>query len=268
MNHKKYTDANREAWNEVTPIHQKHRKIDLKSKFQKKGFSTLDSTITAKLKEIGLKDKTVAQVFCNNGRELLSMINLGAVSGVGFDISDEAIKEADELKAISNLSVEFVRTDVYDIDEKYSGKIDLVYLSIGGLVWVPDLDSAFEKIAALLKPGGYLVIYDEHPFYYMLACEDEDGFDPEILEKPIYSYFKTDPWVSNSGIDYIGKTRYKAKTNYNFTHKFSDLINAIAKQGIIISELQEYPHDLSGEMEHLESKKILPLSYLLIGIKL
>ncbi len=267
MNHKKYTDANREAWNEVTPIHRKHRQIDLKLKFREKGYSTLDSTITDKLKEIGLKNKTVAQVFCNNGRELLSMINLGAVSGVGFDISDEAIKEADELKAISGLSAEFVRTDVYDIDNDYSNRFDLVFLSIGGLVWAPDLDGAFVRIAALLKPGGHLVIYDEHPFYYMLACEDEEGFDHKFPEKPIYSYFKTDPWISNSGIDYIGKTTYKAKTNYNFTHKFSDLINAIAKQGIIISELQEYPHDLSGEMEYLESKKILPLSYLLTGIK-
>lgn len=265
MDYKKYTEANREAWNEVTPIHQKHRKINLKEEFKKPGYSTLDNTITPKLKEIGLDNKDIAQVCCNNGREVLSIINLGAKYGVGFDISDEVIKEADELKTISELNAEFVRTDVYDIEEKYYNRFDLVYLSIGGLGWLPDLKLAFEKIISLIKPNGYLVIYDVHPFYYMLAFSDEDGYDPECPEKPVFSYFRTEPWVGNDGIDYIGKTSYKSKTNYDFTIKMSDIVNGVAQNGIVIKELNEYPHDISDGMPELAQKGIMPFSYLLIG---
>jgi SAM-dependent methyltransferase len=267
MDPKKYTEANRDAWNEATHVHQKHRGGSLKEKFREKGFSTLDETITAMLKDIGLKDKHVAQVFCNNGRELLSIINLGAASGVGFDISDEAIKEADELKNISGLKAEFVRTDIFDIDKIYFNKFELVYISIGGLTWVQDLDAAFGKIIGLLKPGGHLVIYDQHPFYFMLALDDEDGYDPAHPDKPVYSYFKTEPWSSTSGIDYVGKTKYKAKVNYSFTHKFADIITTVAQKGIVIKELYEYPHDLTEALDDLAEKKIIPLSYLLIGKK-
>ena len=42
MERKEITETNREAWNEVTPLHQKARKIDLAEKFKEKGFSLLD----------------------------------------------------------------------------------------------------------------------------------------------------------------------------------------------------------------------------------
>lgn len=67
----------------------------------------------------------------------MSLINIGAESGVGFDISDEAIKEANELKEISGLNCDFIRTDVYDIDEKYNNRFDLVYISIGQFSTTP-----------------------------------------------------------------------------------------------------------------------------------
>jgi len=126
MDIKKYTEANREAWNEVIPIHQKSHSRNLKHEFTKKGYSVLDEIETALLKDIGLKGKNVAHLCCNNGRELLSIINIGAASGVGFDISDEAIREANELRELCELNCDFVRTDVYDIDDKYTNSFDLV----------------------------------------------------------------------------------------------------------------------------------------------
>jgi len=262
---KKYTEANREAWNEVTPVHEKNRKINLREEFKKPGFSTLDQTITGLLMEIGLEGKKVAQVCCNNGRELLSLINLGAKEGVGFDISDEALKIAEELKQISGLNVEFVRTDIYDLDNKYDKDFDLVYISVGALAWMPDLNKFFGKSISLLKPGGDIVIYEGHPFIYMLAMEDEEGYDPDNLYKIAYSYFRTEPWVNDSGIDYIGKTKYKSKINYNFTYKISDCINALINNGIEIKGLNEYSHDIGEEFDYLEKDKLIPLSYVLIG---
>jgi hypothetical protein len=34
MDRKKITESNREAWNEVTPLHQKARKVNLEEKFR------------------------------------------------------------------------------------------------------------------------------------------------------------------------------------------------------------------------------------------
>jgi len=41
MDIRKYTNANREAWNEVTPIHQNARKENYEELFRKKGYHKL-----------------------------------------------------------------------------------------------------------------------------------------------------------------------------------------------------------------------------------
>lgn len=267
MDLKKYTEANRQSWNEVAPIHQKARKIDLKEEFKRPGYSTLDNVITSKLKEIGMEGKKVAQLCCNNGREVLSLVNIGAESAVGFDISDEAIAEAKELTGISGLGCKFVRTDVYDIDEKYFNKFDLIYISIGALYWLPDLDRFFKIVGNMLIDEGMLVIYESHPFTNMLAQENEEEFDKDNPTKAAFTYFRDEPWVCDDGIDYIGKSTYKGITNYGWAYKISDIINSVIKSGFVICEFLEYAHDTSCEFEHLEKVGKIPLSYILIGRK-
>ena len=270
MDIKKYTDANREAWNEAILVHQKARlkkKIDYKKAFAQKGYSTLDKYELAKLKEIGLKGKRVAQLCCNNGRETLSLINMGAQSGVGFDISDEAIKEARKLAEISGLDCEFVRTDVYDIGEEYYDSFDLVYITIGAMAWLPDLNKFFGVVSKLLKKNGNLMIYEHHPFCYMLAMEGDDEFDPNNPLKIVHSYFRTEPWVGDDGIDYIGGTKYKAKTSYDFTNTLMNIINSVASNGIRIQEYSECGHDISNEFELQEKEQLIPLCFILLGLK-
>ncbi|CEH28919.1 hypothetical protein AM501_26975 [Aneurinibacillus migulanus] len=265
MSIKKYTEANREAWNEVTPIHQKARNINVKKQFKEKGFSLLDKVITEKFKEINIHGKTVAQLCCNNGIELLSIINLGAKSGTGFDISDYAIQEANELAIVSNLPCTFIRTDVYDIGKEHTEQYDLVYISIGALTWLPDLQRFFTIVSGLLKKEGTLVIYEMHPFLNMFAVEGETEFEEPL--KVAFSYYKNDPWVSYKGIDYIGGTAYKSKPNYSFSHTLSNLLNSIMQSGIHIKEFNEYGHDISCIFGHLEKENKLPLSYILVGKK-
>jgi len=270
MDLKKYTDANRKAWNEATLVHQKARvkkKINLKKEFSKKDYSTLDEYETAKLKEIGLEGKRVAQLCCNNGRETLSLVNLGVDSAVGFDISDEAINEAKGLAEVSGLNCEFVRTDIYDIGDEYKDAFDLIYITIGAMGWMPDLFKYFKVVSNILRPGGHLMIYEHHPFCYMMAMNDEDEFVPDDPLKIAYSYFRTEPWIGTDGIDYIGGTKYEAKTSYDFTQTLSVVINSIAGNGIRIKEFTEYAHDIStGFLEHEKEGKI-PLSYILVGVK-
>ena len=267
MDRKKITEANRLAWNQVTPVHQKARKVDLKKEFETPGYSTLDDLITEKLKSVGLDGKDVAQLGCNNGRETISLVNLGARSAVGFDISDEAIAEANELAAIAKVDCRFVRTDVYDIGEEYHNRFDLIFISVGALSWLPDLDHFFVIVSSLLKPGGSLVMYEMHPILYIFGTEDDEGYDPNEPDKIMYSYFRTEPWVDETGIDYIGGSRYESAPSYSYTQKISDIINAVLRSGIILDEFLEFPHDISEPFRDLEKVGNMPLCFILRGTK-
>ncbi|MEC0090873.1 class I SAM-dependent methyltransferase [Paenibacillus macquariensis] len=265
MNIKTYTESNREAWNEVNPIHQKHNPIQLSEAFQAKGYSTLDEHITRTFLRLGLQGRNVAQLCCNNGREVLSLVNLGAQSGTGFDISDHAIEEAKGLATTSGLPCTFVRMDVYDIDSVHSNQYDLIYISIGALTWLPDLNKFFKIASTLLKKGGLLVIYEMHPMLNMLAMEDEPEFEDPM--KIAFSYFKSEPWINNTGIDYVGNTTYESATNYSFSHTLASIFNAVIKSGIHITEYEEHNHDISCVFAHLEKEAKLPMSYTMIGKK-
>jgi SAM-dependent methyltransferase len=267
MELKKYTNANREAWNQAVVIHRKGRKIDLVEEFRKPGYSTLDEVITGKLNDIGLTDKSVCQICCNNGRELLSLLNLGANDGVGFDISDQAIAEANELREASRLNCQFVRSDAYDINEEYANRFDLVYISIGALCWLPDLERLFAIVAGMLKPAGKLVIYEKHPITDTIAIPSEEAFDPADQLKVVYDYFRTEPLVSDHGFDYVGKTTYQGKTNYDFMQTIGYIITSIARNNLVIEEMTEFRHDISEIFEHLGNDSKLPLSYILIAHK-
>ena len=90
---KRYTEANRAAWNEVMPLHQRAAKEKWTESFSRPGFVALDEAEIELWQQVGLPSKRVAQLLCNNGVELMSLKNMGAEECVGFDISDEAIKD-------------------------------------------------------------------------------------------------------------------------------------------------------------------------------
>ncbi|PKK83005.1 MAG: hypothetical protein CVT49_10700 [candidate division Zixibacteria bacterium HGW-Zixibacteria-1] len=267
MDRKKIIEANREAWNEAIQKHQQARGDELKNGFARKGFSILDETITEKMKQLRIEGMDAAQLCCNNGRELLSMINLGAKSGVGFDLSDDAIKEADELAAIAGANCKFVRTDVLEIGPEYNNSFDLIYISIGALTWLPDLGGFFKIVSRLMRKNGTLLIYEQHPFAFMLAAADEPEYDQKHPLNVAYSYYRTEPWANDTGIDYVGMTTYKAKEAFSFTQKLSDIFNAIIAAGINITEFIEYDHDISKMWEHIEKEKKIPLCCILVGRK-
>ncbi len=265
--HKKITDANRAAWNEVTPYHMKARGDDFLRKIEDPNYSALDKIITDKLNEIGIKGKSVAQICCNNGREAISLRNMGAEKVIGFDISDEAIEEARKLNKLTGKRCRFVRADVYDIDEIYFNQFDIVFITIGSLAWLPDLPGFFQIVSNMLKPSGHLVIYEMHSFAYVFPCIDDPDYDPQNPYNVTYSYFRKEAWANNDGIDYLGGEKYEGKTNYSYTQTLSDIINPIIKSGMTLREFLEYPHDISNIYEFFEKEQKLPLCFILIASK-
>ena len=154
-----YTDANRAAWDEVAPLHAQQNLEKLLEAFALPGYSSLDEHCHAPLMEIGVQGKSVAQICCNNGRELLSMKNLGAGRCVGFDASAPFIEQARQLaKAAGHEDVSFVAADVYDVPKFQDATFDIVLSTIGVLSWMPDLPAFFGVAAGLTNRADIFLL--------------------------------------------------------------------------------------------------------------
>jgi len=262
---KTYTAANRLAWNEAMPFHQRANKSKWDDLFSVPGYSVIREPEFGHIQSLNLKAKKIAHLCCNNGVELMSLINVGADQGIGFDISDMAIDEANQRAKKFDSNCHFVQSDVYDIPVTYYGSFDIVYLSIGCLGWLPDLQSFFEKVSALLKTSGILFIHESHPFTVMLPADDRKDLNPLQIIEP---YFKAEPYIESDGIDYIGNTTYKSEPMYWFVWTLSDIFNSLIKNGLHLEHFSEYPEDISTQHQRTEKAQAgIPLSYILIARK-
>lgn len=261
-----YTEANRDAWNEVMILHQQAAKEEWDRAFTQPGFACIVDVQLALFKQLGLAGKAVAHLCCNNGVELLSLKNLGAGECVGFDISDLAIQEAQERAARCQIDCSYVRTDVYAIGPAYEARFDIVYMTAGALGWLPDLTRFFATAAALLKPGGCIFIHEIHPFSEMLQFDDAD--DAELLQI-IAPYFKAEPYVDYGDLDYVGGTEYTStKPQYWFVHTLSDILMSLLHNHLTLEHFYEYETDISAGHQKLEQAQVgVPLSYLLVARK-
>lgn len=260
MNRSELAEANRLAWNEAAPRHERFLST-LIERFKKPGYNILGPLGTEAFTELGIKGKSVAQLCCNNGRELLSVRNLGADRCVGFDISEEFIKQAQLLTRTNNRDCEFVCADVHEIPAIYDGCFDIVFYSAGSLRWMPDLVPFFSVIVRLLKPNGWLLAQEIHPILDMFENE-RGGPSPKVCA----SYFRTKPFVQEGGLDYYGKTTYDSLPAYWFHHKLSDVIQAAIANGLRVTSFTEHEHDVSNAYRHLQKLKLkFPMSYTLVA---
>ena len=208
---------------------------------------------------MGVKGKTVAQLGCSKGIELISIKNLGARHCIGFDISDEFLKQAKEIDKLAQTHCEFIQTDIYDIDVRFDNSFDLVYISIGVICWMPDIKKFFSIVSRLLKPQGLVYIVEQHPLLDMLSSGDEDS--PVSFD---YSYFMTEPVVETQGLDYQTGQGYDSEPNYSFHHKLSDIFNAAIENGLYIDYFEELSEHISGVWYNVEKQgPEIPMSYVL-----
>lgn len=257
---KDFTTANRAAWDDAAPIHARQNQAGLIESFRKPGFSCLDEVETRRLEALGVAGKDVAQICCNNGRELLSVKNMGAARCVGFDGAQGFVDQGRELAQAGGLDVEFVCTDIYDIDKAFDVGFDLVTITIGVLGWMPDLARFFAVLARLIKPGGALFIYEQHPILDMVEPAEADA--PIVWE---LSYFNKEPYVETGGLDYFGGEKYEAKPATSFSHTMAEVVMAGLDNGLAVEHFEEFPHHISNTWWNVEKSGIgLPMCYTLV----
>lgn len=252
-------EQNRKAWNETAAIHERARMSELLQAARLPGFSTLDATEEAILGTLGLGQRpfAVAQLCCNNARELLSIKLRGAGHCTGFDISDAFIEQGQRLAEAAGVELELVRTSVFDIDPRYEGRYDVVYVTVGALGWMPDIDAFIAVAARLLVPGGALFIYEMHPILDML--------DPDSGLTLKHSYFRTERYVNDNEADYYDPSQTVSEPSYWYHHRMADIIGACLRHGLRLEHFDEHAQDLSNVFAHLAPERMLPLSYTLVA---
>jgi len=71
---KEYTQANREAWNEVMPRHQKAAREKWDQAFMQPGYVCIEGVELELLRRMGIKGRAAAHLFCNNSDILMALI--------------------------------------------------------------------------------------------------------------------------------------------------------------------------------------------------
>ena len=133
-----------------------------------KGYSELREGISANdLIEIpqffdligDVKDKTILDIGCGAGGHDRKLIELGAKSVLGIDISTKMLEEAKKNK--NSDKIEYQLLSMNDL-EKLDRKFDLVVSSLA-IHYIEDYDGLCKKVYNLLNDGGYFVFSHGHP---------------------------------------------------------------------------------------------------------
>jgi SAM-dependent methyltransferase len=158
----------------VEPTDENLRAFDRAHAPVERGEATLPAQVRESLAE--LKGKRVLHLGCGSGAATAEFVELGA-SVTGVDPSDGALETA----RARGPSVLWIHAELDSLPaELQRGRFDLVYAGPETTQAVRDLDLFAGTVGTALKPGGDLLLYDEHP---AALCIDglmhwrEDYFD-------------------------------------------------------------------------------------------
>ncbi len=259
-----YIAGNKAAWEEAFEHRYEGWCEHMAQRLRAETLPYVNPMLTDALLRLDLKGKAVAQFCCNNGREILSVMGLGAARGVGYDIAENMVQSARETAAAAGIACEFQACNVLDIPDAYTGQFDFVFFTIGAITWFQDLQALFAVAARCLRPGGMLMINDFHPLINMLPLPGEDAFDAQSPNRIAYSYFRAEPWLEQNSGAYMTQHR-NTQIFTSFSHTMEAIVNALIGAGLTIASLREFDTDIG--MTDAYDGLGYPLSYILTAVK-
>ena len=178
-----------------------------------------------------VKGQTMLHLQCHFGLDTLSWARRGAIV-TGMDFSGTAIAKARELTVEACLEATFVECAVYDLPQHLAGKFDIIFVSYGALIWLPDLERWADVVDQFLKPGGRLCIAEFHPHWYGL------NWDTYQIEYPYFNSGEAFEEVATKS--YAGSDEYAGMREFFWSHSLSETIQPLLKRGIQIRHFEEY----------------------------
>lgn len=269
-----YIEANRKNWDDRVPIH-----LSSPTAYDVDGFigdpEKLSFTVRFDLQHLpDVRGKSMLHLMCHIGLDTLSWARLGA-DAMGIDFSGESIRVAAETAERAGLNVRFAQSNVYEARTAVEGEFDVVYMSSGVLMWLPDIDRLSGVVASLLKPGGLFHLTEIHPLALALDLPSADG-SLRIVRPYLGS---GEPFVEESEESYVqGEGAIEHATSYQWAHGLGEVANAFTRHGMRLSLLREYPFGgfppgaplvrrADGWHEYPPDPNMTPLMYTLQAVK-
>jgi SAM-dependent methyltransferase len=230
-NEHEYRAANRANWNDRAEIHLESAFYDVEGWLRAQP-GPRQREIDALGDVAGLR---LIHLQCHFGLDTLAFARAGAMV-TGLDFSPVAIDSARQLAARAGLADRstFVCADVYDAAATLEGAAyDIVYVSLGALCWLPDVDRWAAVVGALAAPGGRLYLHDVHPLAWTLS-DDDLSF--------AYTYFEEGaPFIDDSDKTYTDASRPVEHTrSYEWNHSLGEIVTALVAHGLRITMLSEH----------------------------
>ncbi len=261
---KDYKTINKKLWNDKTKVHLGSKFYDVES--FRKGNSSLKHIELELLGEI--RDKRILHLQCHFGMDSISMARMGA-QVTGVDLSDEAIKAANNLRDECNVSAKFINSDVYDLIDVHEGQYDIVFSTYGTIGWLPDMDRWAEVVNHYLKPSGKLILVEFHPVLWMM---DDD------FQKIEYSYFNKEAIEELTEGSYADNNAKIKNPSISWNHPIGEVITSLLNKGMKITHFSEYDYSVYDCFDHtiqIEEGKfmikglegVLPLMYAMTASK-
>jgi SAM-dependent methyltransferase len=226
--------ANRDNWNARVPVHVAPDGYDLE---RLRADATAISEIVAfDIERLGdLSGKDLVHLQCHIGTDTVSLARLGATV-TGLDFAEDAITEARDLAEACGVPVRFEVGNVYDAPSVLRQTYDIVYTGVGAINWLPDIARWAQVVAALLRPGGRLHLFEGHPVLWCVG--DDTGPDDVRLN---YPYFETaSPVGFSETSSYAGSGEVVSPRHYEWNHGIGEIVQAVLDAGLVLTGLEEH----------------------------
>lgn len=220
--------------------------------------------------ELGdVSGRSLLHLQCGYGIDSLNWARLGArVTGVDF--SQRAVAVAQALNDELGMDCRFVHANTYELERKLDGTFDLAVAAYGVLYWVPGLDQWARAVAQAIKPGGTLLVVDEHPV--ALMYRERPG---EVQRSYFY---EDDPMALLALSQENGTGATGSVEDHGWVHPLGDLVSALARHGLAVRSLKEYPFMAYRRFRDMERGRdgywrltdqagMLPLMFSLTAVK-
>ena len=227
-----FMKANRDLWDELTPIHELAESYDVE------GFRSGRSTLKPiEVRELGdVSGKSLLHLQCHFGMDTMSWARLGAFA-TGVDYSPKAIDLARKLSSELGIKADFICCNIYDLQDILKKEFDIVFTSYGVLTWLPDLNRWAKTVTHFLKPGGVFYIVEGHPFLQVF-----DNSNKAADFKVENSYFhQTEPIKWEWENDYSDNKAQIVHPSYEWSYTISGVVNSLVNAGLVINFLNEFP---------------------------
>ena len=255
-------EDNRIAWNQGATRYA--AELDETIAFIRGGGSNLHPIERANLGDLRRWCRVAIHLQCASGRDTLSLWNEGVERVIGVDISEVHIANARRLNEAVGAPAAWYCCDVLDTPHELDGVADLVYTGRGALCWLHDLNGWAAVVYRLLKPGGVLHVFDDHPVAWL--------FDPnaEMLVASGTNYFEHAEWNRgwpNSYLGDLGKPVEQHAIKHERLWPLAAIFTALRGAGLAVELFGEYPDNFWDSFPGLraEFRGRIPMTFAMLA---